>query len=268
MEAAERPKKRAGFKELFLIPLTYPLLAVILMWSVQIVGDELSFSLSKFGLKPRSWEGLAGIFTMPFLHGSYQHLINNSGPILVLGWALYKFYPTIALRSVLGIWFIGGLWLWISGRDAFHIGASGIVYGLASFLFLSGWLRKERSVAALSLVIVFVYGSLWWGVLPVNPQMSWEGHFWGAVAGFSMAFYFRKKGPQRPLYQWEKDEILEKKREQLMETMVFEEVSSHQGMPEKKKSPQQLPGDSQKNVKINYEFRRSSSREGKEDSES
>lgn len=267
METAQQPKKQAGFKELFLVPLTYPLLAVIIMWAVQIIGDEFALSLSKFGLKPRSWEGLAGIFTMPFLHGSYEHLTNNSGPILVLGWALYKFYPTIALRSVLGIWFIGGFWLWISGRDAFHIGASGVVYGLAAFLFLSGWLRKERSVAALSLVIVFVYGSLWWGVLPTNPQMSWEGHLWGAVAGFAMAFYLRKKGPQRPLYQWEKDEILEKKREELMETMVFEEVIPIGLPPQKEESPQQKPGDSQTGVKINYEYRSASVRKGKKDSD-
>ncbi len=184
-------------------PALVPFLMVILMWAVHLIGLELDIRLSKYGLYPRTLHGLLGIFTIPFLHGSFSHLINNSAPMLILGWMLFKFYRSLAFRTLIGIWLISGIWLWISGRDSFHIGASGLVYGLASFLFLSGWLRREKRVAALSFVVVFLYGGLWWGVLPVDPGISWEGHLWGALAGFSLAIYYRKKGPQRPKYQWE-----------------------------------------------------------------
>ncbi len=226
--ASTKPLQPQGFRQVFLEPAKFPIFFVLVMWAVQLAASEFGWRMSAWGVKPREWEGLLGIFTMPFVHGGYEHLSNNSMPMIVLGWALFKFYKEVAWRALLGIWLIGGFWLWISGRDAYHIGASGVVYGLASFLFLSGWLRKEKGVAALSLVIVFVYGSLWWGVLPVDPQMSWEGHLWGALAGFGMAWYLRKKGPQRPLYQWEMDEIEEQKRQErinaIIDDITFEEI--------------------------------------------
>jgi len=126
--------------------------------------------------------------------------------MLILGWALFKFYPTLAIKTLIWIYLMGGIWLWISGRPSYHIGASGIVYGLATFLFFSGWMRREKRVAALSLLVAFLYGGMWWGVLPVDPSMSWEGHFWGALAGLVLAFVYRKKGPQKPVYQWELEE--------------------------------------------------------------
>lgn len=268
MQTAPEHKSKT-FREAFITPLAYPLAAVILMWAVHLIGIEFSLNLSKFGLKPRDAEGLLGIFTMPFLHGGFEHLSNNSGPILVLGWATFKFYREIAWKSILGIWLISGIWLWVSGRDAYHIGASGMVYGLAAFLFLSGWLRRERAVAGLSLAIVFIYGSLWWGVLPVDPKTSWEGHLWGAAAGITMAIYLRKKGPQRPLYQWEKDEILEKKRDQLAETIEFEIVGVEEGPLKtsdsaQRKTPHQKGGASRdENISVNYNYRPSDRRSGK-----
>ncbi len=126
--------------------------------------------------------------------------------MLILGWALFKFYPTLAVKTLIWIYLMGGIWLWISGRPSYHIGASGVVYGLASFLFFSGWVRREKRVAALSLLVAFLYGGMWWGVLPADPSKSWEGHFWGALAGVVLAFLYRKKGPQKAIYQWEIDE--------------------------------------------------------------
>ncbi len=180
------------------------------MWIIHFLGWEYGWNLSRFGLRPRSVEGLRGIFTMPFIHGSWQHLFNNSVPLLVLGWALFTFYRGVAFKTLFWIYIISGIWLWISARPSIHIGASGVVYGLAAFLFLSGWLRREKKVAALSLLVAFLYGGLWWGVLPVDPKISWEGHLWGAVAGFSLAFLYRKQGPRKPEYQWEHDEELER----------------------------------------------------------
>lgn len=264
MKNRKAPAKKEGFYSLILAPLSYPLMAVILMWAVHIGASEAGVRLSEFGVKPRTTGGLLGILTMPFIHGSYEHLLNNSLPLLVLGWALFKFYPTIAWKALLGIWFIGGIWLWISGRDAYHIGASGVVYGLAAFLFLSGWLRREKRVAALSLAIVFIYGGMWWGILPVKPTVSWEGHLWGAIAGFAMAVYLRKQGPQRQLYQWEIDEIEEQKKQALMETLTFEWVQPLDANEQdisadtaQKTAPEDEihPSGAAKNYSVNYEYR-------------
>lgn len=186
-----------------------PTLFVLILWIIHFLAVETDTDITSYGLYPRSVEGLKGIITIPFIHGSWEHLINNSIPLLVLGWAIFYFYPSLALKTIGWIWLASGIWLWISGRESFHIGASGIVYGLAAFLFLSGWLRKEKRVASLSLLIAFLYGSMWWGVLPVDPKISWEGHLWGALAGFVLAWVFRKQGPQKKVYQWNEDEDAE-----------------------------------------------------------
>lgn len=191
-----------------------PFFMVLVMWLVHLLSIEFDIRLSQYGLYPRSAKGLIGIFTMPFLHGSMSHLMNNSAPMLVLGWMLFKFYKPIAVKTLLGIWIISGIWLWISGRESYHIGASGLVYGLAAFLFLSGLLRREKGVASLSFVVVFLYGSLWWGILPVDPGISWEGHLWGGLAGLILAIVYRKQGPQRRVYQWELEEDVEEGQEE------------------------------------------------------
>lgn len=190
----------------YLSSIAIPVTIVIVMWVVFLINNEFNLHLNKYGLFPRKLEGLIGIITIPFLHGSLSHIINNSIPMLVLGWALYRFYPTLATKTLIWITITSGIWLWISARPNYHIGASGVVYGLASFLFLSGWLRREKRVAALSLLVAFLYGGLWWGVLPVDPTISWEGHFWGALAGFILAIVYRKQGPQKPKYEWEFEE--------------------------------------------------------------
>ncbi len=192
-----------------MVPAIVPLFLVIIMWAVFLTGIELDVSLAKYGLYPRTVQGLRGILTIPFIHGSWSHLINNSLPMVVLGWALYKFYPTLATKTLFWIYLMSGIWMWISARPSYHIGASGVVYGLAAFLFLSGWLRREKRVAALSLLVAFLYGGLWWGVLPVDPGISWEGHLWGALAGFGLAVLFRKKGPQRNVYHWPEEDEME-----------------------------------------------------------
>lgn len=183
---------------------------VLLMWLIHFLGWEYGWNLSRFGLRPRAVESLPGIFTMPFIHGSWKHLFNNSVPLLVLGWALFTFYRSLAFKTLFWVLLISGVWLWISGRPSTHIGASGVVYGLATFLFFSGWFRREKKVAALSLLVAFLYGGLWWGVLPVDPTISWEGHLWGALAGLALAVVYRKQGPRKPEYEWEHDEELER----------------------------------------------------------
>ncbi len=190
-----------------------PLLLVVIMWAVYLISVETGYSFSRYGLYPRTAKGLLGIFTIPFIHGSWEHLMNNSVPMLVLGWALFKFYRPIAWKTLIGIYLMSGIWLWISGRPSYHIGASGVVYGLAAFLFISGWLRREKKVASLSLLVAFMYGGLWWGVLPVDPTISWEGHLWGGLSGLALGFLYRNQGPVKRKYQWEIDEEIERELE-------------------------------------------------------
>ena len=104
------------------------------------------------------------------------------------------------------ILFATGFWVWVAARPSYHIGASGLVYGLATFMFVSGAIKKNMSLAAFSLVVVFLYGNMIWGVLPVMPHISWESHLMGAIAGIVMAIYYKELGPQKTTYQWETEE--------------------------------------------------------------
>lgn len=236
-----------------LTPLIIPLIFVATMWIVFLIEYETGLNFSKYGLRPRTAQGLIGIVTMPFLHGSWTHIFNNSIPMLILGWALFRFYPTIAFKTLIWIWLMGGIWLWISGRSNYHIGASGIVYGLAAFLFLSGWLRREKRVAALSLLVAFMYGGMWWGVLPVDPKISWEGHLWGAFAGFILAVYYRKQGPQRNTYSWDVEEEEDETQVENAEPIPLFQP----GIPEnaEESEPIKNPNPSVTNIKINYVYR-------------
>jgi membrane associated rhomboid family serine protease len=184
-----------------------PLIGVMLMTGMFFAEDWGYISVRNWGLRPLDARGLIGIFTMPFLHGSIEHLFNNAVPLLVLGWSLFYFYRSLAWRAIVWIVVCGGVWVWFSGEaGSNHIGASGLVYGLAAFLFLSGILRRYVPLIAISMLVTFLYGSLVWGVLPLQEKVSWEGHLWGAVAGFLMAVYYRPAGPQRPRFEWEDEE--------------------------------------------------------------
>ena len=104
------------------------------------------------------------------------------------------------------IWLFTGFWVWLAARDSSHIGASGLIYGFVCFLFFSGLLRKDTRLMAVSLLVTFLYGSMVWGILPVDQSISWESHLFGSIAGIFCAYYYRADGPQRPKSQWEIDE--------------------------------------------------------------
>lgn len=200
---------RHTFKDI-LSALWVPLIGVGIMALLFIGEDQGFINLRPWGIRPREAIGLIGIVLSPFLHASVEHLFNNSLPLLVLGWALFYFYPTLAWRTILWIVLCGGIWVWLSGRaDTNHIGASGLLYGLVSFLFFSGILRGYKPLIAISLLVIFMYGSLVWGILPVQEHVSWEGHLWGGIAGTVMAIYYRPVGPQRPRFEWEDEEDVE-----------------------------------------------------------
>jgi membrane associated rhomboid family serine protease len=144
---------------------------------------------------PRRISGLKGIIFSPMIHGDWKHLVDNSLPLFFLSLALFYFYRDIAYRIWFLIYFIGGILLWAVGREAHHIGASGVIYGLAAFLFVSGVIRKVRSLMAISLLVVFWYGGMVWGLLPFDYEVSFEAHITGAISGILLALLYRDQGP-------------------------------------------------------------------------
>lgn len=194
----------------FLGSLIIPLIIVALMWAVKVVEVSLGINLSRWGLTPHSTEGLFGILTLPFLHANWEHLLSNSVPILVLGTALYYCYPTLANRVMLITWLASGLLTWCLGNpESTHIGASALVYGLNLFLIVSGFIRGNRLLIVISLIMVFLYGGFLWDMIPsiaIPQNISWEGHLSGAIIGLLLAFFLRKEGPQKEVHHWEEDD--------------------------------------------------------------
>ena len=171
-----------------------PTILVAIMWVVKIIEVLFHLDFSFLGVKPVSPEGIPGIFLFHFIHGDWQHLFANTIPILVLGSALYYFYRPIANRILLILIFSVGLLTWCGARGGVHIGASGLVYGLTFFLMLSGFIRKDKKLIIISLVVVFLYGSLVWGLYPkyaIENNISWEGHLSGFVMGIVLAIYYK-----------------------------------------------------------------------------
>ncbi len=166
--------------------------------------------LYEYGVYPRKWSGLLGILTSPFIHSTrdYSHIFNNSVPMFVLTWLLFYTYRTVAPKVFLLIYFFTGFLVWIFARPSFHIGMSGVIYGLTSFLIVSGFIRKDLRSVSLSLLVIFLYGSLIWGVFPLDPQISWEGHFFGFLSGVVLAVVYRKAPPQPQKYFYELEEEL------------------------------------------------------------
>lgn len=188
--------------------LFWPFYFVLIMWFVFWADSRYMLDLYRFGVFPGKAEGLLGIFTSPLIHGSLMHLVNNTFPILALGAGLFYFYPKIAWKVIAVSWISSGLITWFIGRESYHIGASGLIYSLAGFIFLCGILRKQPRLLALSLLVVFFYGSLVWGILPIEETVSWEAHLGGAVSGFALAVIYRKSPPREmeKKYSWELEE--------------------------------------------------------------
>ena len=180
----------------------YPLVIILVMWVVYWYANKLHIDLYVNGLYPHKFSGLQGVLFAPMLHGSFEHLVNNTLPVFMLSAGLYYFYPQIAGKVMLGSWTLPYLAIWFFARPAYHIGASTLVYALTAFLFFSGIWRQNRYLASLSLLVVFVYGSLVWGIFPSKEEISWEGHVAGGLVGIWLSWVFRKQGPPTTRYIW------------------------------------------------------------------
>ena len=168
--------------------LTGVILFVGSIWAVFLVS-LLFPGLDEYGVIPRRTIGLVGIPAMPFLHANLQHILSNTVPLFVL-LILLAGSRAESWEVVILIAFLGGLLLWIFGREAIHIGASGLISGLVAFLILSGFLEKRIIPLLIALLVGFFYGtSLVLGIIPrLGSQISWDGHLCGAVAGGIVAF--------------------------------------------------------------------------------
>ena len=184
-----------------------PGIIVFLMWLVKICEILFEMDLTSLGIFPLEVRGLAGILFSPFIHSDFRHLFNNTLPLFFLWTALFYFYSEIAVKVSLWTWLLTGLSVWLAGRPSWHIGASGLIYGFASFLFFSGIIRKYFRLVALSLLIVFLYGSMVWGIFPdIYQGVSWESHMLGFISGIILSIVYRKEGPQEPLIEWPDEE--------------------------------------------------------------
>lgn len=178
----------------------------------------MEWDFTRLGVYPMEKKGVFGIFAHPLVHSSFKHLFANTIPLLFLLWCLFYFYKDLSALIFFFIWIAGGIFTFIIGKPGWHVGASGLIYGLAFYLFFSGILRKHIPLIAISLLITFLYGGLIWNMFPffANESTSWEGHLSGAIAGTIAAVIFRKHGPQKPEYPEEDDD--ENNKEYLEET--------------------------------------------------
>jgi len=196
----QSPQARSDFQASWILALAF----VAVLGIVFVANEMLGLHLQRFGVEPRTWPGLFGVLAAPLLHADFMHLVSNALPLAIAGTAMLFLYPD-ASRIVLPAIYVGpGVAVWLFGRDSVHIGASGLVYGLVTYVFLAGLIRRDRRAIAASMLVAFLYGALVWGVLPIKHGMSWETHLAAAVIAVVLAFALRNRDvPPRKQYSWE-----------------------------------------------------------------
>ena len=165
---------------------------VALIWIVKLFesGTDYKF-LYQFGILPRDIKGLIGIITGPYVHSGFIHLFNNTPPLFISIAGIIYFFPKASVKVLALIYLSTNILVWCFGRESYHIGASGLVYGYISFLFFGSAFAKNKNMLVLALIIMFIYGAMFWGILPQDGNISWESHLFGAVSGFVFALLFR-----------------------------------------------------------------------------
>jgi membrane associated rhomboid family serine protease len=187
--------------------LLVPFLFIFLIWFVYWVEIQFSYNFTRAGILPRNLSGLKGVLFSPFIHSDTNHLFNNSIPLFVLLSFLIYFYRAVYIKVLFFGGLLSGLLTWVIAREAFHIGASGIVYLLFSFVLFSGIIKKQFQLVAVSLIVIFLYGSMVWYVFPIKEGISWEGHLSGFVVGVIFAYIFKQKGIVKEEYEFKQTDF-------------------------------------------------------------
>ncbi len=178
---------------------------VALLWLIWLIDFAFRLKLRRFGVYPREADGLIGIVTAPLIHGSFEHVFSNAIPLFILAIAFLYAYPKSARIGLPIIWLGSGLCVWLFARSSYHVGASGLNYGIMFFLFVVGILRRDRLAAAIAMAVFFLYGGMVWGLMPTKPGVSFESHIFGALMGMGCAALLRNLDPRPPekRYDWE-----------------------------------------------------------------
>jgi membrane associated rhomboid family serine protease len=180
-------------------------LFITLLWCIKSSEILFHIDLSWLGVRPLHWQGLLGILTAPLVHGSLEHLFNNTLPLLILGSVLLYGYPKSRFRVIGLVWLVSGLGVWLFAREATHIGASGLAHGMFFFLFVVSIFRRDKSSVAIMMIAFLMYGGMTMTIFPREEGISFEYHFFGAVAGALAALLWREKDPKpvEKKYSWE-----------------------------------------------------------------
>ncbi len=186
-----------------------PIFLVLLIWTIFWVEIRFGFDFTTWGIYPQTIKGLRGVLFSPFIHSGISHLYHNTIPLFVLTAALFYFYKPIAWKILIYGVLLSGFITWAIGRPSYHIGASGLIYVLVSFTFFKGIFAKHYRLIALSLIVVFLYGSMIWYVLPIKEGVSWEGHSAGLITGMLFAIIFKKEIARPKKYVWEEEGFIE-----------------------------------------------------------
>jgi membrane associated rhomboid family serine protease len=193
-------RARANFRLAIRIALAF----VSLLWIIQLSNWVLDLGPGDLGIRPRTWSGLIGVVFAPLLHGGVEHLLANSPPLVVLATTMLYLYPQSSVRVLPAVYLGPGIAVWLFGRSSVHLGASGLVYGLVSYILVAGLIRRDRRAIAASLLVCFMYGALVWGVFPIASGVSWETHLAAAVIGVGLAIKLKHLDiPPRRRYTWD-----------------------------------------------------------------
>lgn len=179
---------------------------VVILWLVRLFEYEFQLDFSPWGILPLTLKGSWGIIFSPLIHANFEHLAANSFPLFILAFSLFFFYRNSSYIIFILIYLFSGFFVWLFGRDAIHIGASGVIYGLAGFLFMSGIISFNVRLLTVSLIVALIYGGMFWGIFPIKPGISWESHLWGGISGFGLALFFRKSAPPNQRDQEEEED--------------------------------------------------------------
>ena len=204
----------------FFYAIFIPILIGLAMLLSFILEKGMDWDFHSAAVYPRHLNGLWGIFTIVFIHADLDHLLNNLLSFMILSTFLFLFYKQIAWNVLWISYLSSGLFLWVIGRESWHVGASGLIYAIAFFLFFSGLIRKFAPLMAISFVVVLLYGSMVWHLFPwqIDDPISWEGHLSGGVVGLVLSLLYRNKGPQKPPVAWGEeidDEIVDENDDEL-----------------------------------------------------